>query len=135
MRKSLLLLCGLLFIFPLFAQETGPDFQGKLNNFFQPLLDFLDKILFFDPFAALGFEFGVKIPFIIIWLIFGAVFFTFCAVSPRECAVTLELCGLTLFWCDSTSIFVRFSHNFVRFRFNLVRCTTKSGSNTPHVSP
>lgn len=76
MRKSLLLLCGLLFIFPLFAQETGTDFQGKLNNFFQPLLDFLDKILFFDPFAALGFEFGVKIPFIIIWLIFGAVFFT-----------------------------------------------------------
>ena len=76
MKKSLLLLCGLLFIFPLFAQETGTDFQGKLNNFFQPLLDFLDKILFFDPFAALGFEFGVKIPFIIIWLIFGAVFFT-----------------------------------------------------------
>jgi len=33
-------------------------------------------VLFWDPFAAMGLELGVKIPFIIIWLIFGAIFFT-----------------------------------------------------------
>jgi alanine or glycine:cation symporter, AGCS family len=47
-----------------------------LNNVFQPLVDFLNTVLFFDPFAALGLQLGVKIPFIILWLIIGALFFT-----------------------------------------------------------
>ena len=49
---------------------------NSVDGLFQPLVDFLDKILFWDPFAALGFTLPVKIPFIIIWLIFGALFFT-----------------------------------------------------------
>lgn len=49
---------------------------NSVDGLFQPLVNFLDKILFWDPFAALGVALPVKIPFIIIWLIFGALFFT-----------------------------------------------------------
>ncbi len=49
---------------------------NSVDGLFQPLVNFLDKILFWDPFTALGIALPVKIPFIIIWLIFGAVFFT-----------------------------------------------------------
>lgn len=49
---------------------------NSVDGLFQPLVSFLDRILFWDPFAALGIALPVKIPFIIIWLIFGAVFFT-----------------------------------------------------------
>ena len=47
-----------------------------VNRFFEPIVLFLDRILFFDPFAAAGIQLPVKIPFIILWLIAGAVFFT-----------------------------------------------------------
>ena len=47
-----------------------------INQFFQPIVSFLDRILFWDPFALAGINLPVKIPFIIIWLIAGAVFFT-----------------------------------------------------------
>ena len=76
MRKTLTL-CLLLVASPLlFAQDTVSAFSNNVNRFFEPIVSFLDKILFWDPFAALGFELGIKIPFIIIWLIFGALFFT-----------------------------------------------------------
>lgn len=47
-----------------------------INQFFQPIVSFLDLILFWDPFAIAGIDLPVKIPFIIIWLIAGAVFFS-----------------------------------------------------------
>lgn len=47
-----------------------------INRFFQPVVEFLDRILFWDPFAIAGLTLPVKIPFIIIWLIAGALFFT-----------------------------------------------------------
>lgn len=47
-----------------------------VNQFFQPIVRFMDRVLFWDPFAAAGLELGVRIPFIIIWLIAGALFFT-----------------------------------------------------------
>lgn len=76
MRKTLTL-CMLFFASPLLiAQNAVSAFSDKVNSFFQPIVSFLDKILFWDPFAALGLETGIKIPFIIIWLIFGALFFT-----------------------------------------------------------
>ena len=49
---------------------------NSVDGLFQPLVSFLDKILFWDPFAAIGISLPVKIPFIIIFLIFGALFFT-----------------------------------------------------------
>lgn len=47
-----------------------------VNQFFLPIVTFLDQVLFWDPFAALGLQLPVKIPFIILWLIAGATFFT-----------------------------------------------------------
>lgn len=49
---------------------------NSVDQIFQPLVNFMDQVLFWDPFAALGIVLPVKIPFIIIWLIFGALFFT-----------------------------------------------------------
>jgi AGCS family alanine or glycine:cation symporter len=48
-----------------------------VNQIFQPLVRFLDSILFWDPFQLLGINLPVKIPFIIIWLIVAAFIFTF----------------------------------------------------------
>lgn len=49
---------------------------NSVDQIFQPLVNFMDQVLFWDPFAALGIVLPVKIPFIIIWLICGALFFT-----------------------------------------------------------
>ena len=35
------------------------------------------KVIFWDPVAALGFDVGAGIPIVVIWLVFGALFFTF----------------------------------------------------------
>lgn len=59
------------------ASFFGSDMNEAINHFFQPIVAFLDRILFWDPFVLMGFNFPVKIPFIIIWLIAGALFFTF----------------------------------------------------------
>ncbi len=67
----------------------------KINSTFVPIVDFMDKILMFDMFARLGFydpikidENGeilyhpngdprkMKIPFVVVWLVLGATFFT-----------------------------------------------------------
>lgn len=48
-----------------------------VNKIFQPLVQFLDVILFWDPFQLLGINLPVKVPFIIVWLILAAVIFTF----------------------------------------------------------
>jgi alanine or glycine:cation symporter, AGCS family len=48
-----------------------------VNQIFQPLVRFLDTVLFWDPFQLLGISLPVKVPFIIIWLIAAAFFFTF----------------------------------------------------------
>lgn len=50
--------------------------DSAVNQVFQPLVKILDKVLFWDPFASLGIDMGTKVPFIVIWLIVSAVFFT-----------------------------------------------------------
>ena len=35
------------------------------------------KVIFWDPVAALGFNVGAGVPIVVIWLVFGALFFTF----------------------------------------------------------
>lgn len=48
-----------------------------MNTFFEPLVEYLGKILFWDPFAAMGLNLGADVPFIVVWLIGGGLFFTF----------------------------------------------------------
>lgn len=76
MKKTVLISFLFVSALPIFAQQKDNSFSDQVNDFFAPLLKYLDAFLFWDPFEALGFELGVKIPFIIIWLIFGALFFT-----------------------------------------------------------
>jgi alanine or glycine:cation symporter, AGCS family len=73
MRKLIFTLLFSITVISTFANNMVDE---TVNNIFQPLVDFLSAILFFDPFAAIGLNLGVKIPFIIIWLISGALFFT-----------------------------------------------------------
>lgn len=59
------------------SQNAMKSFDEVVNSIFEPVIYYLDKFLFFDPFATIGLDLGVKIPFIVLWLVFGAVFFTF----------------------------------------------------------
>jgi len=73
--------------------ESLPE---KMSAAFAPIVSFMDKYFFFDPFHAIGLydnrvknekgEFvlhpngtqkTIKVPFMVIWLILGAIFFTF----------------------------------------------------------
>ncbi len=75
--KKLLNICFLLIFHPsLWANETKVTFSENINDFFKPIVYYLDKILFWDPIAAMGIQLETRIPFIIVWLIFAAVFFT-----------------------------------------------------------
>lgn len=47
-----------------------------INNFFKPAVAAMDKILFFDPFQAVGINLPSKAPLVVIWLILGGIFFT-----------------------------------------------------------
>ncbi len=79
------------------AEEPVGDLtlSQRINSRFVPVVDFMSKVLFFDPFAASGLHDPVihdennnvvldatgqpkksNIPLIVIWLIVGAVFFT-----------------------------------------------------------
>ena len=65
----------LFLILPLFslAAEAGMEtIDKKINAVFEPIVNFFSVIIFFEPLAFLGFE----MPFIVLWLIVGAVFFT-----------------------------------------------------------
>jgi alanine or glycine:cation symporter, AGCS family len=48
----------------------------KINTLFAPLIAFLEQIVFWDPFKALGIEIGAPMPIIVLWLITGAIYFT-----------------------------------------------------------
>ena len=73
---------------PLYIQE-------KINNAFLPVVSFLDKVIFWDPFHSLGLYDNIirnssgeilenangtnkttKIPIVVVWLVLGAIFFT-----------------------------------------------------------
>lgn len=76
MKKTKLLSLLTIASTPLLAQNNQPTITEKMNELFLPLLNFMDAILFWDPFQAVGIDLGTKVPVIIIWLIFGATYFT-----------------------------------------------------------
>ena len=75
MKKLSFILSTLFLSTQSYAQESL-TLGEKINNFFVPIVDVLAKIIFWDPVSALGIELGVTIPIVVVWLIFGAVFFT-----------------------------------------------------------
>ena len=50
-------------------------FSIALDNIFKPIVDNIAKVIFFDVSRIIGQN--KEVPFIVIWLIFGALFFTF----------------------------------------------------------
>ena len=52
------------------SAEKGID--EKINDFLKPAVDSLGEVIFYQPFASMGFE----MPLVVMWLIIGAVFFT-----------------------------------------------------------
>ena len=41
-----------------------------------PIVDIIAMFIFWDPIAAMGFDIGTSIPIVVVWLVFGALFFT-----------------------------------------------------------
>lgn len=50
--------------------------NSDINHYFEPLVNSLSSVLFWDPFAAMGLNLGAPVPFIVVWLIAGGLFFT-----------------------------------------------------------
>ena len=73
MKRIFTLLSFMLFSKILCAESLS----DQINHFFEPIVAFMAKSDFWDPVAALGFDVGSGVPIVVIWLVFGALFFTF----------------------------------------------------------
>jgi len=76
MKKIVVFILFITACFRLSSQNASSSINSSVNSVFEPIIYYLDKMLFFDPFTMLGIDLGVKVPFIVLWLVFGAVFFT-----------------------------------------------------------
>ena len=48
-----------------------------IDGFFKPIVDnYLVPVIFWDPIKAMGFDVGADVPIVVVWLVFGAVYFT-----------------------------------------------------------
>jgi AGCS family alanine or glycine:cation symporter len=73
MKKSIsLVLIFLISITHVSAKTIGQE----INEFFEPIVGVLAEYFFVDVFKVVGIDLGANVPFIVLWLIFGAVFFT-----------------------------------------------------------
>ena len=72
--KRLFTLLSVMFSAKIIWAETLSD---QINGFFEPIVAVMAKVIFWDPLSALGFDLGADIPIVVIWLVFGALFFTF----------------------------------------------------------
>lgn len=61
-----------------FAQDPSkPKNIGEIiDSWFAPIVDVLAVFFFADPLKLVGIDVGADVPFIVVWLVFGAVFFT-----------------------------------------------------------
>jgi len=49
-----------------------------IDSFFKPIVDnYLVPVIFWDPIKAMGFDVGASVPIVVVWLVFGAIYFTF----------------------------------------------------------
>ncbi len=70
---------SLLFImFFAFTSAKASTLSEKIDSFFKPIVeDYLVPVIFWDPIKFLGFDVGADVPIVVIWLVFGAIYFTF----------------------------------------------------------
>jgi alanine or glycine:cation symporter, AGCS family len=61
----------------IFAQAKTLTLSEKIDEFFKPIVAAMEVVLFWDPFAAIGIDLPSKIPLVVLWLVLGAVYFTF----------------------------------------------------------
>jgi AGCS family alanine or glycine:cation symporter len=48
-----------------------------IDSFFKPIVDdYLYPVIFWDPIKFFGFDVGADVPIVVVWLVFGAVYFT-----------------------------------------------------------
>lgn len=81
MKKILFLLCAFsAHISTVFAQDSettsSQNIGDSIDSMFAPIVDFLAMFFFADPLKMLGIDVEADVPFIVVWLVFGAVFFT-----------------------------------------------------------
>jgi len=75
MKKQLLLFTAMMTSFISVQAETLSE---TIDGFFKPLVDnYLVPVIFWDPIKAMGFDVGADVPIVVVWLVFGAVYFTF----------------------------------------------------------
>jgi alanine or glycine:cation symporter, AGCS family len=48
----------------------------RINEVFQPVVDALSQVLFWDPIKAIGLDIGAAAPIVVVWLMIGGLFFT-----------------------------------------------------------
>ncbi len=76
--KQIYILPLVFFLTPAISQaQDGAGFSEKVNRTFEPMVAFLDKVFFWDPFQAVGIDPGTKVPLIVIWLVVSGIWFTF----------------------------------------------------------
>ncbi len=56
-----------------FNLTVDGSIDEKINSFIKPAVDGLGEVIFYKPFASAGFD----MPLVVMWLILGALFFTF----------------------------------------------------------
>jgi AGCS family alanine or glycine:cation symporter len=71
-KKSFLFL----FLTAITFTASASSADDMINEMFSPLVNGLASFFFFDPFAAMGFDMGAPMPLIVLWLVFGAIYFT-----------------------------------------------------------
>ena len=58
-----------------FAQPL--TISDRIDRAFEPIVAFLENVFFWDPVKALGIEIEAQVPIVVLWLVFGGIFFTF----------------------------------------------------------
>ncbi len=75
MKRIIFLLSSILITNSALAEESK-NLGDRINDFFVPIVDVIAMFIFWDPIAAMGFDVGTSIPIVVVWLVFGALFFT-----------------------------------------------------------
>ena len=61
-----------------FINSKADSLSDKIDSFFKPLVsDYLVPVIFWDLLKFFGLDIGAYIPIVVLWLVFGALFFTF----------------------------------------------------------